>query len=48
MPHYCLITIGKKALIGEGVLVIKDGPDFVIVVGNPAVIKPYKNFMKSK
>jgi len=30
------ITIGKFALIGMGAVVIKDVPDYAVVVGNPA------------
>lgn len=32
----CGITIGKNALIGAGAVVLKDIPDFALVVGNPA------------
>jgi len=34
----CGITIGKNAFIGAGAVVIKDVPDFALVVGNPAKI----------
>jgi sugar O-acyltransferase (sialic acid O-acetyltransferase NeuD family) len=33
------INIGKWATIGAGAVVIKDVPDYVTVVGNPAIIK---------
>jgi len=32
----CGITIGKYAVVGAGCVVIKDVPDYTIVVGNPA------------
>ncbi|ACK73835.1 transferase hexapeptide repeat containing protein (plasmid) [Gloeothece citriformis PCC 7424] len=32
------ITIGKKALVGAGAVVIKDVPDYAIVVGVPAQV----------
>ncbi len=34
----CNITIGEKAIVGAGSLVIKDVPPFTIVAGNPAKI----------
>lgn len=35
----CGITIGRFAFVGAGAVVIKDVPDFALVVGNPAKIK---------
>ena len=35
----CGITIGRFAFVGAGSVVIKDVPDFALVVGNPAKIK---------
>lgn len=35
----CGITIGRYAFVGAGTVVLKDVPDFAMVVGNPAVIK---------
>ena len=32
----CGITIGQYAFIGAGAVVVKDIPDFAVVVGNPA------------
>ena len=32
----CGVTIGKFAMIGAGAVVIKDIPDYAIVVGNPS------------
>ena len=32
----CGITIGKYAAVGAGAVVIKDVPDYTLVVGNPA------------
>ena len=32
----CGITVGKNALIGAGAVVIKDVPDYALMVGNPA------------
>jgi UDP-2-acetamido-3-amino-2,3-dideoxy-glucuronate N-acetyltransferase len=32
----CGITIGKYAFIGAGSVVLKDVPDFALMVGNPA------------
>tara|TARA_Y100001958_G_C20986470_1_gene375640 strand:+ start:38 stop:619 length:582 start_codon:yes stop_codon:yes gene_type:complete len=34
----CGITIGKYALIGAGSVVLKDVPDFALIVGNPGKI----------
>ncbi|HEY5123146.1 MAG TPA: N-acetyltransferase [Ignavibacteria bacterium] len=34
----CGITIGRFAFVGAGTVVIKDVPDFALVVGNPAKI----------
>ena len=31
----CGITIGKYALIGAGAVILKDIPDFALIVGNP-------------
>jgi UDP-2-acetamido-3-amino-2,3-dideoxy-glucuronate N-acetyltransferase len=35
----CGITIGKYAFVGAGAVVIKDVPDYGLVVGNPASLK---------
>jgi acetyltransferase-like isoleucine patch superfamily enzyme len=35
-------NVGKNSLIGAGALVVKDLPDYAIVVGNPAKILKYK------
>jgi UDP-2-acetamido-3-amino-2,3-dideoxy-glucuronate N-acetyltransferase len=32
------VTVGRNALVGAGSVVVKDVPDFAIVVGNPARI----------
>jgi len=32
----CGVTIGKYAMIGAGAVVIRDVPDFALMVGNPA------------
>lgn len=37
----CGITIGKKAMVGCGAVVVKDVPDYAIVVGNPARVVGY-------
>ena len=37
----CGNTIGKYALIGAGAVIIKDVPDYAIMVGNPARISGY-------
>lgn len=34
----CGITIGRHAMVGAGAVVIKDVPDYALVVGNPARI----------
>jgi UDP-2-acetamido-3-amino-2,3-dideoxy-glucuronate N-acetyltransferase len=34
----CGVTIGQYAFIGAGAVVLKDVPDFALVVGNPARI----------
>jgi UDP-2-acetamido-3-amino-2,3-dideoxy-glucuronate N-acetyltransferase len=34
----CGVTIGQYAFIGAGAVVVKDVPDFALVVGNPARI----------
>ena len=34
----CGITIGKYALIGAGAVIIRDVPDYSLVVGNPGRI----------
>jgi UDP-2-acetamido-3-amino-2,3-dideoxy-glucuronate N-acetyltransferase len=35
----CGITIGAHAFIGAGAVVLKDVPDYALMVGNPAVRK---------
>lgn len=40
------ITIGSHAVIGAGSVVVKDVPDYAIVVGNPARIIGYTNAQK--
>lgn len=40
------ITIGSHAVIGAGSVVVKDVPDYAIVVGNPARIVGYTNQSK--
>lgn len=37
----CGITVGKYALIGAGTVVIRDVPDYAMIVGNPARIIGY-------
>lgn len=37
------ITIGSHAVIGAGSVVVKDVPDYAIVVGNPAKVIGYTN-----
>lgn len=37
------ITIGRWAMVGAGAVVIRDVPDFAVVVGNPARIIRYDN-----
>lgn len=37
------VTIGKHAIIGAGTVVPKDIPDYAIAVGNPAVVKKFRN-----
>jgi len=37
------VRIGKHAIIGAGSVVPKDIPDYAIAVGNPAVVKKYRN-----
>lgn len=39
------IKIGKWATVGAGAVVIKDVPDFAVVVGNPARIIKYNNII---
>ena len=34
----CGVTIGEYAFVGAGAVVLKDVPDFALVVGNPARI----------
>lgn len=34
----CGVTIGRRSLVGAGAVVIKDVPDYAVVVGNPARI----------
>jgi sugar O-acyltransferase (sialic acid O-acetyltransferase NeuD family) len=41
------ITIGKWAIIGAGAVIIKDVPDYAVVVGNPGVIKKYTKEKKT-
>lgn len=41
------ITIGSHAIIGAGSVVVKDVPDYAIVVGNPARIVGYTNQQNS-
>ncbi|NBL64822.1 sialic acid O-acetyltransferase [Flavobacterium sp. NST-5] len=36
-------TIGKNALIGAGTVIIRDVPDFAVVVGNPGKIIKYNS-----
>lgn len=38
----CGITVGERAMIGAGSVVVKDVPDGAIVVGNPARVIPQK------
>ncbi len=35
----CGITVGRYSFIGAGAVVLKDVPDYALVVGNPAVQK---------
>jgi len=37
------VTIGKGVIIGAGSVIVKDIPDYAIAVGNPAVIKRYRD-----
>jgi acetyltransferase EpsM len=37
------ITIGKWVTIGAGTVIIKDIPDYAVVVGNPGKIIKYNN-----
>jgi len=37
------VKIGKGAIIGAGSVVSKDIPDYAIAVGNPAVVKKYRD-----
>ena len=39
----CGITIGKYALIGAGSVVLKDVPDFALIVGNPGKLIGWVN-----
>ena len=39
----CGITIGKYALIGAGTVVLKDVPDFGLIVGNPGKLIGWVN-----
>jgi UDP-2-acetamido-3-amino-2,3-dideoxy-glucuronate N-acetyltransferase len=34
----CGITVGRYAFVGAGTVVVKDVPDFALVVGNPGKI----------
>jgi UDP-2-acetamido-3-amino-2,3-dideoxy-glucuronate N-acetyltransferase len=34
----CGVTIGQYAFIGAGAVIVKDVPDFALLVGNPARI----------
>lgn len=36
-------TVGKDSLIGAGAVIIKDVPDYAVVVGNPGKIIKYNN-----
>ncbi len=42
------VTIGKHAIIGAGSVVPRNIPDYAIAVGNPAVVKRYRNQSASK
>lgn len=37
------VSIGKHAIVGAGSVVTKDVPDYAVVVGNPAVVKKFRN-----
>jgi acetyltransferase-like isoleucine patch superfamily enzyme len=37
------VRIGKHAIIGAGAVVTKDVPDYAVAVGNPAMVKKYRN-----
>jgi acetyltransferase-like isoleucine patch superfamily enzyme len=37
----CGITVGRWALVGAGSVVVKDVPDYALVVGNPARVVGY-------
>jgi UDP-2-acetamido-3-amino-2,3-dideoxy-glucuronate N-acetyltransferase len=39
----CGITIGKYSLIGAGSVVVKDVPDFALIIGNPGQIVGWVN-----
>jgi len=42
------IKIGKWATIGAGAVIIRDVPDYAVVVGNPGIIIKYNHFENSK
>lgn len=42
------VKIGKHAIVGAGAVVTKDIPDFAIAVGNPAVVKKFRNDNKKR
>jgi len=37
------VTIGKHAIVGAGAVVTKSVPDYAVAVGNPAVVKKFRN-----
>lgn len=40
------VRIGKHAIVGAGAVVAKDIPDYAIAVGNPAIVKKYRQQAK--
>ena len=36
------VTVGKEAVVGAGSVVVKDVPDYAVVVGNPAHVVNYR------
>jgi UDP-2-acetamido-3-amino-2,3-dideoxy-glucuronate N-acetyltransferase len=38
----CGVTIGQYAFVGAGAVVVKDVPDFALVVGNPARVDGWR------